>query len=178
ANTVNSSGGYVPNSSTSPPWGAGPQPSNWSPVTQVANTDPAFFNFDNWTGLNHQRSRVTNMEITDGASNTYLVGEKYLSPDSYLSGKDPGDGVSILSGADYDLHRWTTYSASTPTAYSPLRDRRGVTAYMIFGSAHASGFNMALCDGSVRTINFNIDPQLHSNLGCRNDRNTIDPSGF
>ena len=37
------------------------------------------------------------------------------------------------------------------------------------GSAHAAGFNIALCDGSVRTISYSIDAATHANLGNRKD---------
>ena len=38
-----------------------------------------------------------------------------------------------------------------------------------FGTAHFIGLNMAFCDGSVRTINYTIDPTVHRCLGSRND---------
>ena len=40
---------------------------------------------------------------------------------------------------------------------------------MIFGSPHPAGFHMAFCDGSVRKMNFSIDPTLHQQLGDRAD---------
>ena len=43
-----------------------------------------------------------------------------------------------------------------------------------FGSAHLAGFNMALCDGSVRTISYSIDLMTHIHLANRKDGNRID----
>jgi prepilin-type processing-associated H-X9-DG protein len=38
-----------------------------------------------------------------------------------------------------------------------------------FGSSHSGVITVAMCDGSVRTISFNIDQQTFFNLGRRKD---------
>ncbi len=43
------------------------------------------------TGIVHCGSLIRLSDVTDGASNTYLAGEKYLDPDYYSNGLDPGD---------------------------------------------------------------------------------------
>ena len=55
--------------------------------------------------------------------------------------------------------------------YPPQQDTPGnatPSAYA-FGSAHSGGFNMSFCDGSVRTINYSIDAEVHRRLGNRQD---------
>jgi prepilin-type processing-associated H-X9-DG protein len=43
-----------------------------------------------------------------------------------------------------------------------------------FGSPHSSGCNFAFCDGSVRTVSYQIDPEVHRRLGNRKDGLPID----
>ena len=47
-----------------------------------------------------------------------------------------------------------------------------------FGSAHAGGFNMAFCDGSVHSIIYEIDPTVHAMLSDRQDGQTVDASQY
>jgi prepilin-type N-terminal cleavage/methylation domain-containing protein len=128
-------------------------------------------------GVCEQRSQVKMIDITDGAAYTYLAGEKYVDPDCYTTGEDGGDDNPAMCGDSNDNNRW----ASSNVAYRPLRDTPGITGWdqdSIFGAAHAVGFNMAFCDGSVHLMNYSIDLLTHSHLGSRNDHAVIDAKKF
>jgi prepilin-type processing-associated H-X9-DG protein len=115
------------------------------------------------TGVIYQRSVTEFREITDGASSTYLLGEKQLNPDEYAKGTNWGDDQGWNLGYDLDITRWT----NTP----PLQDISGLHAFEVFGSAHPSGVHMAFCDGSVHKISYKIDAAIHRELGGRGDGN-------
>ena len=117
-----------------------------------------------WDGICFQRSKTAMADITDGASNTYMVGEKYLDPDHYYNGSDYADNESTFCGYDNDNHRCTNAAAGPA-----MQDRSGAAYIDNFGSAHAAGFNIAFCDGSVHLINYSIDPETHRRLGNRAD---------
>jgi prepilin-type N-terminal cleavage/methylation domain-containing protein len=116
------------------------------------------------TGISFAYTAVDLGHITDGTSNTYCVGEKYLTPDSYFDGASPGDNATIYNGHNSDLYRSTNLRFG-----APLQDRPGLAIKQVFGSVHAAGCHMAMCDGSVRTIAYDIDPEIHRRLGNRQD---------
>lgn len=122
------------------------------------------------TGLIHSRSQVSMRKVPDGTSKTYLVGEKYLNPDQYLTGLDGGDNESLYSGDELDLYRWTTLEV----VYLPRQDRPGTSNGVAFGSAHVSGLHMMFGDGSVRFLNYQIEPELHRRLGNRDDGQIVE----
>jgi len=119
-------------------------------------------------GISYLRSEITDGEIRDGASNTYLIGERYLSPDCYYSGKCGYDDQGWNLGYDIDINAWT--------CRPPRQDRAGWHDAHAFGAPHANGWQVVLCDGSVHTMSFSIDPQTHRYLGVRNDMQSIDAS--
>ena len=129
------------------------------------------------SGIIAYRSMFRLRDITDGASNTYLAGEKYISPDNYFNGGDFGTDQSWDHGFDYDVIRFTGYGSlaeGNQVWYPPNQDQPGVTNFIVFGIAHPISFNMVFCDGSVQAIPYTIDPVVHNYLGSRNDGQTID----
>lgn len=124
------------------------------------------------TGICYLRSEVRLADIRDGASNTYMIGEKNIPRRHYGTGDHRGDDQSMYSGDDFDTLRWTS-----PT-WTPLNDRSGDMAEARFGAAHSSGCNFAFCDGSVRSVSYTIEDGVHQNLGNRSDGQVVDASGI
>jgi prepilin-type processing-associated H-X9-DG protein len=135
-------------------------------------------------GISYQRSQVALKQITDGSSNTYMVGEKSLTTTNYETGDDQGDNETWCTGFNNDNYRKTakdaygSLTALTPISDAPLYPPASIDAsgnqkgQEGFGSAHSSGVNMAYCDGSIHTINYDIDWQVHRDMGDRADGNT------
>jgi prepilin-type N-terminal cleavage/methylation domain-containing protein/prepilin-type processing-associated H-X9-DG protein len=138
-------------------------------------TDAVLVAVNNWPNVNNKTSAdfmngvcfwtsmVKAKDIRDGAAHTYLIGEKYMNRDHYLDSFEYADDSPIFGGFDWDFYRWGI--GNRP----PMRDQRGSTNYDLFGSAHASTFNMAFCDGSVRSMNYDIDRFTHELLANRQD---------
>lgn len=132
------------------------------------------------TGIGCLASTVTADEVLDGLANTYLVGEKYLNVAEYTDGTKGGDDFSIYQGFDHDIYRytgsrWEYAQIALPPLQDAARPAPEVLTTDSFGSAHASVFNMAFCDGSVRAVRFSIAPEVHRRLGNRRDHLVVDP---
>ena len=117
-------------------------------------------------GISCAGSLTKMCDVTDGTSETYLIGEKSLDPDYYYTGYDAGDNEDAMMGDNADISRWTTNSSY----FWPSQDAPGLSYYEAFGSAHAVGFQMAFCDGSVAMISYSIDHETHRRLGNRKER--------
>lgn len=127
------------------------------------------------TGVIYTHSATTMADITDGTSNTYLAGEKYVNPDAYFDGTGHYDDSSWEAGADWDVLRWTgNTSVPGDPICLPQQDTPGVDYGQSFGGAHAGTFNMVMCDGSVQGVNYNIDVLTHWRLGNRSDGEPVD----
>ena len=124
-------------------------------------------------GVSFWLSTVKIKDITDGTAHTYLIGEKNVVRDAYYGppstvSTDYGNDTALFAGYDYDWHRWGL--ATAPTIL-PARDfvSGSPPQNNHFGSAHPSTFNMSFCDGSVRSLNYDIDPFTHELLCNRMD---------
>jgi prepilin-type N-terminal cleavage/methylation domain-containing protein len=129
---------------------------NWSSVagTTTSTSEPG-------TGVIYRASATSMAMIKDGPAYTYMIGERYLCPTHYyVTACDNDQGWDL--GYDYDVNRGTVNQ--------PLQDREGISGCRTeFGSAHAAGFHMAFCDGSVMKLNYEISPTVHRQLGHRAD---------
>jgi prepilin-type N-terminal cleavage/methylation domain-containing protein/prepilin-type processing-associated H-X9-DG protein len=121
-------------------------------------------------------------QITDGTSNTVLVGEATGNNDAVslaYTGSNPGQNFySVKEGDRFPI--WAggnprqqgqgaqhNYFRVMDAAY-PLNLKTGANAARSFGSQHSGGANFALADGTVRFLNSNISPVTYRGLGTRN----------
>jgi prepilin-type N-terminal cleavage/methylation domain-containing protein len=136
-----------------------------------AMTDYAASNGEN-TGVVTQKTSTNLSQITDGTSNTLLVGDKQLDL-SYL-GQFWGDNNEGYTAAwDDDTMR--------NTHLAPLPDFTGGEGWggtNAFGSSHAQCFQVVLVDGSVHRISYSINTAMFNYLGIRDDGHPIDPNLF
>jgi prepilin-type N-terminal cleavage/methylation domain-containing protein len=144
------------------------------------------------SGISFQASQTTVAQVTDGTSNTYLVGEKNIDPDYYLSGQDGGDDDVVFVGSDDDTLRsggscpgaiisgdnGAYYTCPAWNYMPPVPDTPGQILAYQFGSAHAVFCHIAMCDGSVHAINYSIAPEVHRRLCNRHDGLLINPHSF
>lgn len=169
---------YAANGGTNSPAEGRP---NWSegPPSSCLNSYPdcswGTYSDENirqyFNGPVRPRLPVSLRQITDGASKTLLLGEKYLYVQHYgeQSVEVCVDNNSIFQGYDWDVIRWanakqdTSVSWRTDITYEPQNDVTEPTnsagCATNFGSAHATVFQVAFCDGSVQTLSYDIDMQ-------------------
>jgi prepilin-type N-terminal cleavage/methylation domain-containing protein len=105
-------------------------------------------------------------DIFDGTSNTLLLGEKRLNV-ANLGQPQDDDNDGYTSGWNEDTIR-TTLESPAPDYAAPTGDGE-----KLFGSSHPLILNIALVDGSVRSIPFSIDGETFRRMGDRDDGENV-----
>jgi prepilin-type N-terminal cleavage/methylation domain-containing protein len=125
------------------------------------------FNWDNakrgLTGVCYVKSEIDSAAIIDGTSKTLLVGEENLNPQHYESGIPLNDNQGAYTGFNYDNNRVANRN------FPPGPDAVGQDRLAAFGSAHSSGWNVSLCDGSVIFLGYDLDIIAAGRLANRKD---------
>jgi prepilin-type N-terminal cleavage/methylation domain-containing protein len=137
--------------------------------TLNAKIDSAFvgkFNATNRdsTGIVSQVSQWPAAAVRDGLSKTYMVGERYLHVSTYETGSPHDDDQGWDVAYDWDNVRWTN---KEPKYDEQVDDIKGGNEN--FGSIHLGSFHMAMADGSVKSVTYEIDQTVHRQAGNRRD---------
>jgi prepilin-type N-terminal cleavage/methylation domain-containing protein/prepilin-type processing-associated H-X9-DG protein len=135
---------------------------------------------DRFSGVSTWRYSATITQVRDGTDKTLMLGEKSVIPAFYdkvggfrsgdrgstYSKNNGGDNSSMYQGYDYDQTRW---------GIPVLDDDKLVTSHELhFGSAHLTGTNVAFCDGSIKTIDFEVHPDVWRRFVHR-ENDELDP---
>jgi len=121
-------------------------------------------------GVIFRRSGIRLADMTDGTSKTYLVGEKYLDPAKMANGTSDDDDQSLYSGFDRDMARVGCVPPYRDQAgFDPKDVHGGYPVPLAYGSGHPTTCGIAMADGSVRSVDYTIDPAIHRGLSSRND---------
>ena len=124
-------------------------------------------------GMLYNLSSVRFRDVTDGVSNTMILGERTFAIDSNRSDPSEGDafwaGCAPPAGAPFPANSYDP----TEALGSPL----GGLNHELFGnlsSLHPGGIHMLLADGSVRFLSDNINQRTLNHLANRMDNETLE----
>jgi prepilin-type N-terminal cleavage/methylation domain-containing protein/prepilin-type processing-associated H-X9-DG protein len=120
------------------------------------------------------RSMTKMASISDGTSNTLLAGEKHINQKGL--GKAAEGDNAYYSGYNYVSAQRSAgwyIDGSGAKQSKPLMKMTDGTADIRFGSWHTGICNFVFCDGSVRSLPFNIDINTLRLLAVRNDGQPI-----
>jgi hypothetical protein len=165
--------GFTPSGTTLAGWGTVGTSQNGAATDYALNT--WLNNSDNATdgagGLQAQANiKCTLTSITDGTSNTLLIGEKSLATWQYAG-----------NGGSYDETLFSVNGGTNRNGSSVIKDITNASP-TTSGRQWGSPFDIwpfGLCDGSVRTISFGINIGEGGGIGLRKPSDGIVPSqGF
>jgi prepilin-type N-terminal cleavage/methylation domain-containing protein/prepilin-type processing-associated H-X9-DG protein len=181
---------------------AGNAGTTWCPANEISTWNgtivPSQVNNGGWKDVGPVRFT----DVTDGTSNTLLLGEKFVTTDHYQTAAEWGDnnwwchGNSWITtrNAIHQPRQDTRETVETKEVPPPNFGDPGISGrcgpwglgtvgsgggyYDYWGSPHPGGFNAALTDGSVRLIRYSINLVVLQALSNRSDGQVVDLTSF
>ncbi len=137
-------------------------------------------NLPNEDGILYHKSRVKIADITDGTSNTLMVGERppsadlnfgwWFGSDGKWSEDEAGTGEGTLGSVEQDYfnnYLKPQFHCATPKLGFQPGDVNDNCDQAHFWSLHTGGANFLLADGSVRFVSYTIRPEIFPQLCTR-----------
>lgn len=129
-------------------------------------------------GVLYYNSSTTFGGISDGSSNTFLLGERYSNDPLYPTFKDFRGWAwsSAFSARDCIVGMLEPVNFKIPTSEGMITNSDFFWTdkkFNSFSSAHPGGANFALCDGSVHFVSDSTGLETLENLAIRNDGNVV-----
>ena len=124
------------------------------------------------TGIVRQFQPTHIADVTDGLSNTCMVGDKRLNLTD-LGQPQPDDNEGYTCGWNEDTVRYTNQRPAPDYLGDP-----SLHGGRLFGSSHTARFNMVFGDGSVHAISYSISQSVFSILGNKSDGQVINTDDF
>jgi prepilin-type N-terminal cleavage/methylation domain-containing protein len=147
--------GFVINGSKGPAAAPSLSPSNTFVDSFTVNRDSS--------GIVSVISQWNPGHVKDGLSKTYLIGERFVNAATYEIGSDQDDDQGWDVGYDWDTVRWTNVAPSFDGETAIVGRNNN------FGSIHLGACHISMCDGSVKSVSYDIDKDVHRQAGNRKD---------
>jgi len=112
---------------------------------------------------------ISMAKLTDGTSNTLLVGEKRMNLRFMLTDQQPDDNDGYVGGYQDDVVRSGGYPPEADHDVPAYTLTSRLPATLQFGSSHSGGAQFAMADASVRLISYSVNPETFYRLASRND---------
>jgi len=165
--------------------------SDYNPISgsqDIYNAVPGVAGWVDWrdgSGANGMSKRSPNNSImgefnfnhiTDGTSNTFLMGEKHIPVKWFGVGtavRDGNGGDGSIYNGDHEWHFCRVAGPNYPLAMSPTDT--SANYHSIFGSYHSGVVQFVFCDASVRALTPGIATATLALLAQRDDGQVIPP---